>query len=68
MPCPEGTYTNVTETPDLDSCIECPAGYYCPVATNQPIDCSRGSYCVAGVEVPTPCPIGTYGNRTSKNF
>ena len=47
FPCPAGTYNFVA---GQDSCIECPAGYYCPDAT---IDfsltsCPPGSYCPTG--------------------
>lgn len=67
MPCPEGTYTNVTATPDVGSCQTCPAGYYCPLASSTPTDCPRGSYCVAGSFKPEPCPIGRYGNTSCKS-
>ena len=49
-------------------CKECPAGSYCPQASENPVDCPRGYYCEAGVGDPVPCPIGRYGNATSKNF
>lgn len=65
-PCPQGTYTDVTGTPNVTACKVCPAGYYCTVGTTSPVDCPRGSFCVEGVEKPSPCPIGRYGNSTSE--
>ena len=66
MPCPAGTYTDVSGTKNVTDCKMCPAGYYCPEGTATPIDCPRGSFCVNGSSFHKPCPIGRYGNITSK--
>ncbi|XP_023933458.1 uncharacterized protein LOC106181652, partial [Lingula anatina] len=63
--CPEGTYSNVSATPNVTMCLTCPRGYYCPVASIDPTDCPRGYYCVDGSSKPEPCPIGRYGNNTN---
>ena len=63
-PCPAGTFTNVSATPDVGSCITCPEGYYCPQASATPTDCPQGYYCQQGVGKAEPCPTGTYGNTT----
>ena len=39
----------------------CTAGYYCPLATIQPIMCSMGTYCPRGSAIETSCPAGTFG-------
>jgi hypothetical protein len=67
-PCPEGTYTDVTATPDVDSCKPCSEGYYCPIASSAEVICDRGYYCVANSSKPEPCPIGRYGNVSGKKL
>lgn len=39
------------------SCLSCPSGYYCPLATGTPIACSDNEYCL-GSSLPEPCPPG----------
>ena len=41
----------------------CPAGYYCPLATVEPIECSKGTYCPEGSTAEISCPPGTYGGE-----
>ena len=67
-PCPPGTYTAIFATPDLATCLECPAGSYCVEGTHTPEPCEPGYFCDAGVSVPTPCPAGTYGDIACKYF
>lgn len=47
-PCPNGTYTNPTQTglEDLTQCAACPAGYFCQngIFSRQNI-CAAGYYC-----------------------
>ena len=68
VPCPARTYANVTGTPNLESCIPCPAGRYCLEATTTPELCTIGYYCPPGSETPTPCPIGTYGDHSGLGY
>ena len=41
----------------------CPAGFWCPIATAEPIVCSNGTYCPRGSQAELDCPPGTYGGR-----
>jgi hypothetical protein len=60
LPCPPGTFSNVTGLGSAEECQTCPAGRYCPSGTSTPIACPAGSYCIAGVSIPEPCSVGTY--------
>ncbi|XP_055369802.1 uncharacterized protein si:ch211-286b4.4 [Betta splendens] len=61
LPCPAGTYTNLTGQP---LCSRCPAGYYCPEKTGNfsKFPCPPGFYCLDGTRHSTqfPCPRGYY--------
>ncbi|KAM6933259.1 uncharacterized protein FYW49_001626 [Xenentodon cancila] len=61
MPCPAGTYTNLTGQP---VCSRCPAGYYCPEKNGDftKFPCPPGFYCPDGTKHATqfPCPRGYY--------
>ena len=51
---------------DGTECYECPAGFYCPAQTSNPLDfpCPAGSYCPGGSGMPTPCSPGSYNPLT----
>lgn len=53
LPCPAGTYTNLT---GQSLCSRCPAGYYCPEKTGNftKFPCPPGFYCPDGRLTPTP--------------
>jgi len=55
--CPEGYYNN---RPGRERCDPCPAGYYCPTATETPIPCGDGRYCPERSGAGLPCAAGTY--------
>ncbi|KAF6736840.1 hypothetical protein FQA47_014055 [Oryzias melastigma] len=61
VPCPAGTYSNLTGQP---ACSRCPAGYYCPEMTGNftKFPCPHGFYCPDGTKHATqfPCPRGYY--------
>ncbi|KAG7455700.1 SCO-spondin-like isoform X1, partial [Solea senegalensis] len=61
VPCPAGTYTNLT---GQFMCSRCPAGYYCPEKTGNffMFPCPPGFYCPDGTRHATqfPCPRGYY--------
>ncbi|KAF7668979.1 hypothetical protein LDENG_00271770 [Lucifuga dentata] len=61
MPCPAGTYANLT---GQSVCSRCPAGYYCPEKTGNftNFTCPPGFYCPDGTRHATqfPCPRGYY--------
>ncbi|KAE8295325.1 hypothetical protein D5F01_LYC06251 [Larimichthys crocea] len=61
MPCPAGTYTNLT---GQSVCSSCPAGYYCAEMTGNfnKFPCPPGFYCPDGTRHATqfPCPRGYY--------
>ena len=74
LECPPGTYCtekNMTEPK------KCPAGYYCPDSSSEPIICQPGSYCPEMCvrenftvntqncrNLPLACPAGTYSRTT----
>ena len=64
LPCPAGTYQNVTGQAE---CKTCPPGYYCLEGSERPLPCVQGHYCPAGTPLATdyPCPTGTFSNLTS---
>ena len=43
--CPAGTYNSLTKQ---DTCLECPPGYYCVVASTNYTECPKGYYCPNG--------------------
>ncbi|XP_058655214.1 SCO-spondin isoform X4 [Onychostoma macrolepis] len=61
VPCPAGTYTNLT---GQIKCTPCHAGYYCPESTSKytMYPCPPGFYCPDGTKHATqfPCPRGYY--------
>ncbi|XP_064629316.1 zonadhesin-like [Lineus longissimus] len=65
VPCPNGTYTDMTGTQKVTDCKVCPRGYYCPLGTADPHNCPRGFYCSDGSPKPMPCLPGSYGNRSN---
>jgi len=55
--CVPGTYQPATAT---NSCLPCPAGYYCIGNSSIPLECPPYSYCPEGSVQPILCPDGTY--------
>ena len=64
--CPGGTYGNHSER---SYCAVCPAQYYCPPGTYDPIEnpCPPGHYCPEGSSAPVPCDSGYY-NMHEKSY
>ncbi len=62
--CPGGTFRPNSLGALLNDCSVCPAGFYCPAASQTPSTCPQGFFCLANVAIPSPCPVGTFGNRT----
>ncbi|EDV28435.1 uncharacterized protein TRIADDRAFT_51343 [Trichoplax adhaerens] len=66
VPCPTGTWSDVTNLASASACKNCTAGYYCPASgqTSATLECFGGYYCPAGSNVPQPagykCPTGMY--------
>ncbi|XP_041098352.1 SCO-spondin [Polyodon spathula] len=57
LPCPDGSYTNITGAAE---CLDCPAGYYCLSGQSVQL-CPEGHYCPGGTGLDRlPCPPGTY--------
>lgn len=52
LPCPAGTYSNLT---GQSVCSRCPVGYYCPERTGNftKFPCPPGFYCPDGMITPT---------------
>ena len=83
QPCPEGTWSNVTEMSSIDGCQICAAGYVCaesgrtvpPTESNAqfPLSalCPEGYVCNAGTNTSTekshPCPAGYFCNFGTTN-
>ena len=68
VPCPGGFYGNATALPSPLCSGQCPAGYYCPVATVVPRSCGNASvYCSQGSLAPVVVTPGYYttGGATS---
>ncbi|XP_062603182.1 uncharacterized protein LOC134264959 [Saccostrea cucullata] len=67
VPCVPGTFTNLTQQ---DTCLTCPAGFYCVpeevIAGNSSSGyslCSKGFYCPAGTgRNESACPAGTFSD------
>ncbi|XP_028816958.1 zonadhesin [Denticeps clupeoides] len=66
VPCPYGWFQNQRGQRD---CKLCPAGYHCPLTTQDitgaamPLLCPQGYFCPSNVSQakPLPCPKGTFG-------
>lgn len=58
IPCGTGRYTIAEGTDLIAKCLNCPKGYYCPLAaTSAPVICPAGFHCVLGSALPTSCPV-----------
>eukprot|EP00002_Diphylleia_rotans_P010730 TRINITY_DN2129_c0_g1_i2.p1 TRINITY_DN2129_c0_g1~~TRINITY_DN2129_c0_g1_i2.p1 ORF type:complete len:5186 (-),score=657.71 TRINITY_DN2129_c0_g1_i2:603-16160(-) len=75
LPCPSGTYNNITLGTSLSSCRPCPPGYFCPEETwdlqTERQLCPAGHYCPQGTKdgFANPCPAGTFrGLKGAANF
>ena len=67
IPCPIGTFNNITGAPNDTYCLPCEAGFWCRsegMSTYEYEPCPVGHYCDAGVKAPTACPVGTFRNTT----
>lgn len=60
--CAAGTYSPVLGATAATTCLTCPEGFYCPLATGDPLfyECPQGYYCASGSSLPTACPANTY--------
>ena len=55
IPCPLGTYANVTGLP---LCKACPAGHKCANTSATPVECEDGTYSLSGRSECIQCPSG----------
>ena len=64
-PCPAGEYNHDV---GQNACLDCPAGFFCPLNTSSPEDCLAGYYCPRKTMTSkaNPCPAGTFNNLTSR--
>ena len=60
FPCPGGTYRDTTGASNIEDCLDCPPGEFCPIAATAPCTCSAGYYCPAKSANATICPPGYY--------
>ncbi|ELW67538.1 hypothetical protein TREES_T100003968 [Tupaia chinensis] len=44
FPCPAGTYSSRTGNSQLEDCVPCPPGAFCPSGAPEPVLCPRGTY------------------------
>ena len=58
--CAAGSYRNTVGAAAQTDCVECPAGYYCPLGNVQPIPCEASYYCPLGSGNMTECEEGHY--------
>ena len=58
VPCPAGTFRNVTGAGNIDECYLCEAGNFCPFQSVNFIECDEGYYCLAGASNSTIRPPG----------
>ncbi len=66
--CPPGIVGDSLETlaQTRPTCARpCPAQFYCPAGTVQPLPCAPGSYCPRGISWPLPCLPGSFSNATN---
>ncbi len=61
-----GSCTKGISQINSNSCLGCPAGYFCNYQIT-PIICPIGSYCEVNVSKPDSCPAGTYNDVIGKN-
>ncbi len=56
MPCPTGFYLNSEMNDDIEDCLSCSLGEYCPGdgRPNTAGDCDAGYYCPGGQNVSNP--------------
>ncbi|XP_035857407.1 zonadhesin-like [Sander lucioperca] len=76
LPCPRGTFSNLTKLVSQDDCQPCLPGYYCDAAgLSAPSgECWEGFFCLGGADRPDPplrdsrggpCPKGYYCSEGS---
>ncbi len=65
--CPKGYYGDTPGLATVDCSGHCPAGYYCPGGTVNPIECPEGSYSTGTAWNCTPCPGGRTTPMKCKN-
>ena len=65
IPCPVGTYNNVTNGQNIDACKPCTAGFYCQEQTITPyLVCKPGFYCPTNItDGASSRLIGSYGSE-----
>ena len=64
IPCPAGTYNNLTGKQAVEDCLPCLVGQFCPIASVLPSSCAAGSYrdtpgATSQADCNT-CPSGSY--------
>jgi len=56
--CPTGSYANEINLGDIEQCLPCPPGFYCPLATSVPsLVCAAGFYCAINAVAPSDASI-----------
>ena len=62
--CPEGTFNDKLGGDNINKCVNCKAGYYCPVGSSDEGNlCTAGYFCEGGGVGRTQCTAGTYSER-----
>ena len=61
IPCPGGTFRNVTGAGRVEDCVTCMPGFYCPERSVLPLVCPPGTYMpYGGGSLCDPCPADFY--------
>jgi hypothetical protein len=59
-PCVAGSFC-----PNVDSALQCPAGYSCPEGSSSAIPCAENSFCPAAATAPSTCSFCARGQYPS---
>ena len=63
VPCPAGTFLNVTYGKSVEECLPCPPGLYCLYKGSSTVSgsCSAGHFCSLGAMTPNPNNVTLFG-------
>lgn len=60
------TFNSEERAETISGCIDCTAGYYCPVtAMSTPLVCGKGNYSASGASECTTCESGFYCDQNA---
>ncbi|XP_034024623.1 multiple epidermal growth factor-like domains protein 6 [Thalassophryne amazonica] len=70
LPCPRGTFSNLTRLASKEDCQPCLPGYYCDVVglTAPTGECHEGFFCLGGAEHPEPSLTSSHGGSCPQGY